>query len=108
MALAARSRPGAASTILLNCSFSLTKLGLKLAPALDTVGAENHGVERRGVIVIGIDPTGRAADLGIEAGDIILEIGGKTVQMPSTAERKKGTHLTPATNSRHPSKGAQG
>jgi hypothetical protein len=27
---------------------------------------------------------------------------------PSTAERKKGTHFTPATNSRHPSKGAQG
>jgi S1-C subfamily serine protease len=39
-------------------------------------------VERRGVIVIGIDPVGRAADLGAEAGDIILEVGGKAVQMP--------------------------
>jgi serine protease Do len=50
-------------------------LGLKLAPAVETSGAEN-----RGVIVIGMDPNGRAADLGIEAGDIILELGGKAVQ----------------------------
>jgi hypothetical protein len=28
--------------------------------------------------------------------------------IPSTAERKKGIHFTAATNSRHPSKGAQG
>jgi serine protease Do len=57
-------------------------LGLKLAPAIDTAGPENHGVGNRGLIVIGIDPSGRAADLGIEAGDIILEVGGKAVQTP--------------------------
>jgi serine protease Do len=39
-------------------------LCLQLAPAVETPGAEN-----RGVIVIGMDPNGRAADLGIEAGD---------------------------------------
>jgi serine protease Do len=49
---------------------------------MDTAGAENHGVGNRGLIVIGIDPFGRAADLGIEAGDIILEVGGKAVQTP--------------------------
>ena len=32
--------------------------------------------------MIGIDPNGRAVDLGIEVGDIILEVGGKTVQTP--------------------------
>jgi serine protease Do len=50
-------------------------LGLKLAPA-----AEMPGAEGRGVIVIGIDPNGRAADLGVVAGDIILEVNGKAVQ----------------------------
>jgi hypothetical protein len=39
-------------------------LGLQLAPAVETPGAED-----RGVIVIGMDSNGRAADLGIEAGD---------------------------------------
>jgi serine protease Do len=52
-------------------------LGLKLAPAATMAGAENPGV-----IVIGIDPNGRAADLGVEAGDIILEVSGKPVRMP--------------------------
>jgi hypothetical protein len=52
-------------------------LGLTLAPA-----PERPGTEHRGVLVIGIDPTGRAADLGVETGDIILEAGGKPVQAP--------------------------
>ena len=45
-----------------------------LAPA-----PEKPGTEQRGVLVIGIDPTGRAADLGFEIGDIILEAAGKPV-----------------------------
>jgi serine protease Do len=32
--------------------------------------------------VIGIDPEGRATDVGIEAGDIILEVSGKAVHTP--------------------------
>jgi len=49
-------------------------LGLRLAPA-----PEASGIEGRGVIVLGVDPNGRAADLGIEAGDIILEVSRKAV-----------------------------
>jgi serine protease Do len=50
------------------------------------------------VLVIGIDPTGRAADLGVEIGDIILEAGGKPVQVPEDighaldAARSAGHH----------------
>src|SRR6202030_210279 len=47
-------------------------LSLKFAPA-----AQMPGSESQGVLVIGIDPEGRAADLGIEAGDIIVEVSGK-------------------------------
>ena len=50
-------------------------LGLMLASA-----PERPGTEHRGVLVIGIDPTGSAAELGVEIGDIILEAGGKPVQ----------------------------
>jgi serine protease Do len=56
-------------------------LGLKLAPFIDAT-AENRGVERQGLVVLGIDPAGRAADLGVELGDIILEVSGKAVQTP--------------------------
>jgi serine protease Do len=57
-------------------------LGLKLAPIMESAGAETGTVARHGVIVIGIDPNGRAADLGVEVGDIIIEVGGKPVQTP--------------------------
>jgi serine protease Do len=50
-------------------------LGIKLAAPGQTPGAED-----RGVVVMEIDPNGRAADLGIAAGDIILEVGGRAVQ----------------------------
>jgi serine protease Do len=56
-------------------------LGLKLAPFIDGT-AENRSVEKHGLVVLGIDPTGRAADLGVELGDIILEVSGKAVQTP--------------------------
>jgi serine protease Do len=52
-------------------------LGLKFAPAAQTPGSESQGV-----VVIGIDPEGRAADLGIEAGDLIVEVSGKAVHTP--------------------------
>jgi serine protease Do len=52
-------------------------LGLKFAPAGQTLGSESQGV-----VVIGIDPQGRADDLGIEAGDIIVEVSGKAVHTP--------------------------
>jgi S1-C subfamily serine protease len=52
-------------------------LGLKFAPAAQTPESETQGV-----VVIGIDPEGRAADLGIEAGDLIIEVSGKAVHTP--------------------------
>jgi serine protease Do len=52
-------------------------LGLKFAPAAQTPGSESQGV-----VVIGIDPEGRAADLGIEAGDVIVEVSGNAVHTP--------------------------
>jgi len=66
-----------AHTALSTAAPPASDLGLKLAPAVAMAGAENQGV-----IVIGIDPNGRAADLGVEAGDIILEVSGKPVRTP--------------------------
>jgi serine protease Do len=51
--------------------------GLTLAPAAQTPGNASQGA-----VVIGIDPEGRATDVGIEAGDIILEVSGKAVHTP--------------------------
>ena len=33
----------------------------------------------KGVVVTGVDPDGPAADQGFQTGDIILDVGGKTV-----------------------------
>jgi serine protease Do len=52
-------------------------LGLKLAPA-DSI----PGIGEQGVVVTGVDPTGIAADQGVELGDVILEISGKSVKTP--------------------------
>jgi serine protease Do len=49
-------------------------LGLSVKPAQDVAGAGN-----KGVVVTAVDPTGPAAQQGIEAGDVILDIGGKAV-----------------------------
>jgi serine protease Do len=49
-------------------------LGLTLAPASDVAGAGG-----KGVAVVGVDPDGAAAESGLQTGDIILDIGGKTV-----------------------------
>src|SRR6185437_6107238 len=49
-------------------------LGLSLAPASDVAGAGG-----KGVAVVGVDPDGPAAEHGFTTGDIILDVGGKTV-----------------------------
>lgn len=54
------------------------RLGLSLAPA-DQVA----GVSGGGVVVTGVDPSGPAAELGFRTGDIILEVGGKSVSDPA-------------------------
>src|SRR5690349_9679764 len=50
------------------------KLGLSVAPANSVAGAGKEGV-----VVTEVDPKGAAAERGFKEGDVILEVGGKTV-----------------------------
>jgi serine protease Do len=54
------------------------QLGLTLAPAASVAGPGTPGV-----IVTEVDPDGPAAERGVHAGDIILEVAGKPVNSPS-------------------------
>jgi serine protease Do len=56
-------------------------LGLELVPAYSIAGAGEQGV-----VISGIDPGGLWAERGFELGDIILEIGGKSVKTPAELE----------------------
>jgi serine protease Do len=56
----------------------LASLGLTLAPA-----AEVGGAGEKGVAVIGVDPNGKAAELGLQQGDVIRKAGGKDVASPA-------------------------
>ncbi len=49
-------------------------LGLLLAPASKVAGPGE-----KGMVVVAIDPKGAAAEHGLEAGDIILDVGGKAI-----------------------------
>jgi serine protease Do len=49
-------------------------LGLSLAPA-----SEVDGAGQKGVVVTSVDPDGPAAEHGFMTGDVILNVGGKTV-----------------------------
>jgi serine protease Do len=53
--------------------FSLSDLGIAIAPAEDGAG----------VRITELDPNSKAAERGLATGDIILEVGGKTVTSPS-------------------------
>jgi serine protease Do len=57
-----------------NSENGVPHLGLSLAPASDVAGAGG-----KGVAVVGVDPDGPAAEHGFQAGDIILDVGGKAV-----------------------------
>ena len=50
------------------------ELGLQLAPARDVDGAG-----QRGVAIVGVDPSGAAAEKGLSTGDVILDVAGKPV-----------------------------
>jgi len=49
-------------------------LGLSVAPASDVAGAGG-----KGVVVTAVDPEGPAAEHGVQSGDVILDVGGKSV-----------------------------
>jgi serine protease Do len=49
-------------------------LGLTVAPANQVAGSDD-----KGVVVTEVDPDGAAADRGLQAGDVILNVGGKAV-----------------------------
>ncbi len=56
------------------------RLGLSLTP----------GGSEPGVVVAEVDPSGPAADFGFKAGDVILEVGGKTVATPDDLRKALG------------------
>jgi serine protease Do len=59
----------------------MPKLGLTLAPS-------NKGADASGVVVTAVDPNGVAADHGFQVGDVILDVGGKSVSNPSDVRKQ--------------------
>nr|WP_170153337.1 Do family serine endopeptidase [Roseiarcus fermentans] len=57
---------------------AMAKYGMALEPATAVEGAGKSGV-----VVAGIDPDGTAAQKGLQTGDVILAVGGKSVSHPS-------------------------
>ena len=57
-----------------NATRGVPHLGLSIAPASEVAGAGN-----KGVVVTAIDPDGPAAEHGVQSGDVILDVGGKSV-----------------------------
>jgi serine protease Do len=56
----------------------MSKLGLTLSPA-----AEVDGAGTEGVVVTAVDPDSPAAERGFKTGDVILDVGGKSVSTPA-------------------------
>jgi serine protease Do len=54
-----------------------SKLGIAVAPASRVMG-----LGEQGLAVLRVDPEGKAAQAGINAGDVILQVGGKEVSSP--------------------------
>jgi serine protease Do len=57
-------------------------LGLSLAPA-----AQVNGAGDQGVVVTQVDADGAAAAHGVKTGDVILDVGGKSVSAPADVSR---------------------
>src|SRR5579863_7508192 len=60
----------------------MPKLGLTLAPGKGS--DDGNG----GVVVTAVDPNGVAADHGFQVGDVILDVGGKTVSSPADVRKQ--------------------
>jgi serine protease Do len=61
---------------------NVARLGLSLAPAANVAGAGSAGV-----VVTQVEADGPAAERGIRTGDVILDVGGKTVSTPSDVRK---------------------
>jgi serine protease Do len=61
---------------------NIPPLGLSLAPAANVSGAGTQGV-----VVTQVDPDGAAAAQGFKTGDVILDVGGETVNAPADVRR---------------------
>src|SRR5258705_12747020 len=59
-------------------TMEVPRLGMTVAPADKVDGAGKHGV-----VVTNVDPKSAAADRGLQKGDVILEVAGKSVATPT-------------------------
>jgi serine protease Do len=55
----------------------LGSLGLTVKPAADVEGASGQGLA-----VVSVDPSGKAAELGLQPGDVILRAGNRAASRP--------------------------
>ncbi len=69
-------------------------LGLTLAPAADVQGAGENGLA-----VIGVDPNSKAAELGLQPGDVIQKAGSKELSEP--ADLRKAVAEAKAAGRKH-------
>jgi serine protease Do len=61
----------------------MPKLGLTLAPSNKAAAPDGSGV-----VVTAVDPNGVAADHGFQVGDVILDVGGKSVANPGDVRKQ--------------------
>lgn len=57
-------------------------LGMTLAPSNDVAGAKADGV-----VVLGVNPAGVASEKGVQQGDVITAVGGKSVAEPNDVSK---------------------
>jgi serine protease Do len=58
-------------------------LGLALTPAASLAGGSMQGV-----MVVAVDPSGAGAEHGLQAGDVILSVGGQAVSNPEDVDNR--------------------
>ncbi len=61
---------------------SLEDFGLTLSP-----DNNNNNNQDGGVVIANVDPTGQAAEHGLQPGDVILSVGAKSVNSPAEVEK---------------------
>src|SRR5262245_31246671 len=59
-----------------------THLGLATSRLSDT-WREKNSYRSSGVLVVGVDPAGRAAKAGVVSGDVLVSVSGRTLREPS-------------------------